>query len=183
MFCTPNVRRVSGIADSSSINAVSFSSARTTKRFRHGRSVTTLHPPRTRELPFPVPETPVNFSSAWTTKRFPSLGAFWRQQQQDIVTDSQHTGPSHAQRPEPTVEIAPSQGKENVPVLRSACPPRLKVPVAFAKRPVPQSITVVHMMRRAAFDTRPHPTNIHAQVMKRLFHCKDCADDSCFHLI
>jgi hypothetical protein len=39
------------------------------------------------------------------------------------------------------------------------------------------------VMRRSAFDTRPHPTNIHPHVMKRFFHCKDCADDSCFHLI
>jgi hypothetical protein len=36
--------------------------------------------------------------------------------------------------------------------------------------------------RRSEFDTRPHPTNVHPQVMKHLFHCKDCADD-CFHLI
>jgi hypothetical protein len=41
----------------------------------------------------------------------------------------------------------------------------------------------LHMMRRSAFDTRPHPTNIHPQLMKRLFHCKDFADDFCFHLI
>jgi hypothetical protein len=46
-----------------------------------------------------------------------------------------------------------------------------------------ESIAAANMMRRSAFDTRPHPTNIHPQVMKHLFHCKDCADDSCFHLI
>jgi hypothetical protein len=46
-----------------------------------------------------------------------------------------------------------------------------------------QSISADHMMRRSAFDTRAHPTNIHSHVMKRLFHCKDCADDFCFHLI
>jgi hypothetical protein len=46
-----------------------------------------------------------------------------------------------------------------------------------------RSIAAAHMMRRSAFDTRPHPTNIHPHVMKRFFHCKDCADDSCFHLL
>jgi hypothetical protein len=46
-----------------------------------------------------------------------------------------------------------------------------------------RSIAAVHMMRRSAFDTRPHPMNILPQSMKRLFHCKDFADDSCFHLI
>jgi hypothetical protein len=46
-----------------------------------------------------------------------------------------------------------------------------------------RSIAAAHMMRRSASDTRPHPTNIHPQMMKRLFHCKDWAHDSCFHLI
>jgi hypothetical protein len=41
----------------------------------------------------------------------------------------------------------------------------------------------LHMMRRSVFDTRPHPMNILPQSMKRFFHCKDFADDSCFHLI
>ena len=52
-----------------------------------------------------------------------------------------------------------------------------------ATRLTMQSIASGPMMRRSAFDTRPHPTNIHPQVMKHFFHCKDWADDSCFHLI
>jgi hypothetical protein len=46
-----------------------------------------------------------------------------------------------------------------------------------------RSIAAAHMMRRSAFDTKPHPMNILPQSMKRLFHLKDFADDSCFHLI
>src|SRR5213080_4902857 len=41
---------------------------------------------------------------------------------------------------EPTLEIVPCQGSEKVPVLVSICPPRLNVPVALAKRPVPAVI-------------------------------------------
>jgi hypothetical protein len=33
-----------------------------------------------------------------------------------------------------------------------------------------RSFAVAHMMRRSAFDTRPHPMNIPPQSMKRLFH-------------
>ena len=46
-----------------------------------------------------------------------------------------------------------------------------------------RGIAAAHMIRRSAFDTRPHPTNIHPQIMEHFFHCKDWADDSCFHLI
>ena len=35
------------------------------------------------------------------------------------------------------METVPCQGQEKVPVLVSICPPRLNVPVALAKRPVP----------------------------------------------
>src|SRR5437660_7329156 len=34
----------------------------------------------------------------------------------------------------------------------------------------PTEVAVDHMMRRSAFDTRPHPTNVLPQSMKRLFH-------------
>ncbi len=47
---------------------------------------------------------------------------------------------------EPTVEIIPCQGKENVPVLLSICPPRLNVPVASAKRPVPLVMNAVSVL-------------------------------------
>ena len=33
-----------------------------------------------------------------------------------------------------------------------------------------RSFSADHMMRRSAFDTRPHPMNILPQSMKRLFH-------------
>ena len=46
-----------------------------------------------------------------------------------------------------------------------------------------RSIAAAHIMRQSGSDTRPHPTNIDPHIMKRLFHCKDCADDYCFHLI
>jgi hypothetical protein len=79
----------------------------------------------------------VRFSSARTMERlfridFISLfsGLSW------ACTTNARSG-SHAQWIEPTDEIVPSKGRENVPVLRLICPSRLKMPLAPAKRPVP----------------------------------------------
>src|ERR1700757_827684 len=43
-------------------------------------------------------------------------------------------------------EIVPCHGREKVPVLRLICPPRSKVPVALANRPVPLVIKAISVL-------------------------------------
>jgi hypothetical protein len=53
----------------------------------------------------------------------------------------------------------------------------------LATQPGTRSTAADRLMRRSAVDTRPHPTNVLPQSMKRLFHWQDFADDFCPHLI
>jgi hypothetical protein len=59
----------------------------------------------------------------------------------------------------------------------------MPMPMAPRMQSATPNTGVDHMMRRSAVDTRPHPTNILPQSMKRLFQWQDFADDFGPHLI
>jgi len=66
-------------------------------------------------------------------------------------------------------EVRPRKDKRGFNLISDALPfDRLCMP-GRTQSDAP-SIAADHMMRRSAVDTKPHPTNMLPQSMKRLFH-------------
>jgi hypothetical protein len=70
-----------------------------------------------------------------------------------------------------TYEVRPRKDGRGVDLISDALPfGRLWYGGPNAVANAVGCTAVDHMMRRSAVDTRPHPTNVLSQSMKRLFH-------------